>query len=75
MRMRMISEEIIFFKRQIFQAFTSRIWIMLSTIIIISSILLTVMKTKGRFSINLIFENYIRVWGIYCQQSLSGNAR
>ncbi|XP_024877806.1 uncharacterized protein LOC112458416, partial [Temnothorax curvispinosus] len=33
--------------------------------------LLTIIKTKGYFSINLMFENYINVWGIYCQQGLS----
>ncbi|XP_019888793.1 glutamate [NMDA] receptor subunit 1-like [Ooceraea biroi] len=57
-----------------FQAFSSGIWIMIVTIIITASILLTVMKAKKCFSASLLFENYMRVWGIFCQQSLSGNA-
>ncbi|EZA49991.1 hypothetical protein X777_11479 [Ooceraea biroi] len=54
-----------------FQAFSSGIWIMIVTIIITASILLTVMKAKKCFSASLLFENYMRVWGIFCQQSLS----
>ncbi|XP_024879231.1 probable glutamate receptor [Temnothorax curvispinosus] len=54
-----------------FRAFSSITWIALLMIIITASILLTIMKTKGYFSINLMFENYINVWGIYCQQGLS----
>ncbi|KAL6438183.1 hypothetical protein ACFW04_004414 [Cataglyphis niger] len=54
-----------------FKAFSSGIWIMLATIIITASILLSIIKTKEYFSINLIFESYVHVWGIYCQQGLS----
>ncbi|XP_071566391.1 probable glutamate receptor [Temnothorax nylanderi] len=54
-----------------FKAFSYGTWITLLMIIITASILLTIMKTKGYFSMNLMFENYINVWGIYCQQGLS----
>jgi len=47
---------------------------MIVTIIITASILLTLMKAGEHFSASLLSENYMRVWGIYCQQSLSGNA-
>ncbi|XP_012235277.2 glutamate receptor 1-like [Linepithema humile] len=53
-----------------FKAFSSDIWITLVVIIITASILLTIIKAKG-FSINVISESYINVWGIYCQQGLS----
>ncbi|XP_011701748.1 PREDICTED: uncharacterized protein LOC105458277 [Wasmannia auropunctata] len=40
-------------------------------IITVTSLLLTIMKSKnGYFSMDLIFENYVKVWGIYCQQGL-----
>ncbi|XP_072757012.1 probable glutamate receptor [Anoplolepis gracilipes] len=54
-----------------FKTFSSGIWITLATIVIIASILLSVINAKSNFSINLIVENYIHVWGIYCQQGLS----
>ncbi|XP_039305577.1 glutamate receptor ionotropic, delta-2-like [Solenopsis invicta] len=54
-----------------FRAFSFEVWISLVIIIVIATIMLTIMKAK-EFSINLIFENYIKVWGIYCQQSLPG---
>ncbi|XP_039305191.1 glutamate receptor ionotropic, delta-1-like [Solenopsis invicta] len=54
-----------------FMAFSFEVWISLIILIIIATIMLTIMQTK-KFSINLIFENYIKVWGIYCQQSLPG---
>ncbi|XP_011252420.2 glutamate receptor 3-like [Camponotus floridanus] len=54
-----------------FKAFSLGIWIMLVTIIITASILLSVISAKGYFSMNLIFENYVHIWGIYCQQGLS----
>ncbi|XP_011684762.1 PREDICTED: uncharacterized protein LOC105448100 [Wasmannia auropunctata] len=49
------------------------IWMTLVVVIIITSTLLTIMKkTKNRyFSWNLMSDNYIKVWGIYCQQGLS----
>ncbi|XP_024892967.1 probable glutamate receptor [Temnothorax curvispinosus] len=53
------------------KAFSFGTWITLLMIIITASILLTIMKTKGYFSMNLMLENYIKVWGIYCQQGLS----
>ncbi|XP_071642209.1 glutamate receptor ionotropic, delta-2-like [Temnothorax longispinosus] len=53
------------------RAFSFGTWIALLMIIITASILLTIIKTKGYFSMDLMFENYINVWGIYCQQGLS----
>ncbi|XP_024878189.1 glutamate receptor ionotropic, delta-2-like, partial [Temnothorax curvispinosus] len=53
------------------RAFSYKTWIALLMTITTASILLTIMKTKGYFSMNLMFENYINVWGIYCQQGLS----
>ncbi|XP_018371881.1 PREDICTED: uncharacterized protein LOC108766848 [Trachymyrmex cornetzi] len=52
-----------------FKVFSPGVWGTLIMIIIIASILLTVIKTKG-FSMSIIFDNYIKVWGIYCQQGL-----
>ncbi|XP_077269823.1 putative glutamate receptor [Temnothorax americanus] len=52
------------------KAFSSGTWITLLMTIITASILLTIMKTKGYLSMNLMVENYIKVWGIYCQQGL-----
>ncbi|KYQ52733.1 Glutamate receptor, ionotropic kainate 2, partial [Trachymyrmex zeteki] len=49
--------------------FSPGVWGTLMMIIIIASIILTVIKTKG-FSMSLMSENYIKVWGIYCQQGL-----
>ncbi|XP_011707167.1 PREDICTED: glutamate receptor ionotropic, kainate 2-like, partial [Wasmannia auropunctata] len=54
-----------------FKSFSFDIWIALLLTIITASILLTIMKTKnGYFSMDLMSENYINVWGIYCQQGL-----
>ncbi|XP_018307131.1 uncharacterized protein [Mycetomoellerius zeteki] len=52
-----------------FKVFSPGVWGTLMMIIIIASIILTVIKTKG-FSMSLMSENYIKVWGIYCQQGL-----
>ncbi|XP_070526456.1 probable glutamate receptor [Cardiocondyla obscurior] len=52
------------------KTFSYGIWISLMMIIITTSILLTFMKAKGYFSLRLLFDNYISVWGIYCQQGL-----
>ncbi|XP_028045673.2 glutamate receptor ionotropic, kainate 4 [Monomorium pharaonis] len=51
------------------RVFSPGIWISLTMITIVAAIVLTIIKTKG-FSIILMLENYIKVWGIYCQQSL-----
>ncbi|KAL6259009.1 hypothetical protein P5V15_008931 [Pogonomyrmex californicus] len=53
-----------------FRTFSSGIWLTLLTVIIAASIMLTFIKTRGYFSMSLISENYIQVWGIYCQQGL-----
>ncbi|XP_039305938.1 glutamate receptor 1-like [Solenopsis invicta] len=52
-----------------FRTFSFEVWISIVILIIIATIILTIMKTK-RFSTTSIFENYTKVWGIYCQQSL-----
>ncbi|KYN06919.1 putative glutamate receptor, partial [Cyphomyrmex costatus] len=52
-----------------FKVFSPGVWSTLMMIIIISSIILTIIKTKG-FSISIMSDNYIKVWGIYCQQGL-----
>ncbi|XP_046821732.1 uncharacterized protein LOC124425445 isoform X2 [Vespa crabro] len=53
------------------KAFSFGIWAMLILVITTTPILLTLIKTKGSFSGSLLSENYIHVWGIYCQQGLS----
>lgn len=40
--------------------------------IVSAPILLTLMKTRGRIAMKIIADNYINVWGIFCQQSVSG---
>ncbi|KAG5331729.1 GRID2 protein, partial [Acromyrmex charruanus] len=52
-----------------FKVFSAGVWGTLIMIIMIASILLTVIKAKG-FSMDIISDNYIKVWGIYCQQGL-----
>ncbi|KYN34710.1 Glutamate receptor delta-2 subunit [Trachymyrmex septentrionalis] len=52
-----------------FKVFSPGVCVKLIMIIIIASILLTVIKAKG-FSMSIISDNYIKVWGIYCQQGL-----
>ncbi|KAL2712484.1 hypothetical protein V1478_018007 [Vespula squamosa] len=54
-----------------FKTFSFGIWTMLILVITTTPILLTVIKTKGSFSGSLLSENYIHVWGIYCQQGLA----
>lgn len=48
------------------------IWAAIICIIVSVPIVLTVMKTRGRVVMRIMADNYIHVWGIYCQQSLSG---
>ena len=38
-------------------------------------VFLTLMKTRGRVVMKILADNYIYVWGIYCQQGLSGNCK
>nr|XP_031839588.1 glutamate receptor ionotropic, delta-2-like isoform X2 [Nomia melanderi] len=54
-----------------FKAFDLYIWMGVVCIILSAPIILTLMKTKGRFVMTTIGENYINVWGIFCQQGLS----
>ncbi|XP_011694273.1 PREDICTED: uncharacterized protein LOC105453773 [Wasmannia auropunctata] len=56
-------------------AFSLDTWIALLMIIIIASFLLTTMKIENGFSMDLMSENYIKIWGIYCQQGLPGFPR
>ncbi|XP_047349923.1 uncharacterized protein LOC124949222 isoform X2 [Vespa velutina] len=53
------------------KTFSFGIWAMLILVITTTPILLTLIKTKGSFSGSLLSENYIHVWGIYCQQGLA----
>ncbi|XP_024940081.1 glutamate receptor 1 isoform X2 [Cephus cinctus] len=55
-----------------FQAFSFGIWITILGIVLVVPILLTLIKFKnGTSFLYLLAENYLYVWGIYCQQGLS----
>ncbi|KAK0173702.1 hypothetical protein PV328_006859 [Microctonus aethiopoides] len=56
-----------------FQTFNIKVWIIILVLIITSSVILTVIKyNKSTTSTAiLIFENYLHVWGIFCQQGVS----
>ncbi|XP_034196676.2 glutamate receptor ionotropic, delta-1 [Osmia lignaria lignaria] len=54
-----------------FKTFHVSIWTAIVCIIVSSPILLTLMKTKGRIKMKILADNYIHVWGIYCQQGLA----
>ncbi|XP_076677003.1 glutamate receptor ionotropic, delta-2 isoform X2 [Andrena cerasifolii] len=54
-----------------FKAFNMDIWAAIICIIVSVPIVLTVMKTRGRVVMRIMADNYIHVWGIYCQQGLS----
>ena len=58
-----------------FQIFTRGIWSVIIFLIVTTPIFLTLMKTRGRVVLNILADNYIYVWGIYCQQGLSGNCK
>lgn len=57
------------------QVFTIHIWMIIFLITLTSSILLSstenVLK-KFVFHRSMIMKNFIRIWGIFCQQALSG---
>ncbi|XP_063985287.1 glutamate receptor-like [Diachasmimorpha longicaudata] len=53
------------------EAFGMDVWLVIITLIMTTPLLLTFMSYKGRpFVYPLIFENYLSVWGIYCQQGV-----
>ncbi|KAG7206803.1 hypothetical protein KM043_000712 [Ampulex compressa] len=54
-----------------FKAFNKETWAMILVIIMVAPVLLTVIKLRGHVSIDVLTENYIHVWGIFCQQGLS----
>ncbi|CAD1478680.1 unnamed protein product [Heterotrigona itama] len=54
-----------------FKIFTRGIWAVIICLIVTTPIFLTLMKTKGRVVLEILADNYIYVWGIYCQQALS----
>ncbi|CAL7936743.1 unnamed protein product [Xylocopa violacea] len=53
------------------KTFHAKTWTAIICLIVTTPILLTVIKTRGRFSMQILTDNYIYVWGIYCQQGLS----
>ncbi|THK33007.1 glutamate receptor-like [Diachasma alloeum] len=53
------------------QAFHVNIWVVIIGSILIMPLFLTlIIYRKPLFFVPLIFENYLSVWGIYCQQGL-----
>ncbi|KAK0168704.1 hypothetical protein PV327_002478 [Microctonus hyperodae] len=56
-----------------FQTFNIKVWMIILALIISSSVILTVIKyNKSTTSTAiLIFENYLHIWGIFCQQGVS----
>lgn len=57
-----------------FKAFSSDIWMIMISMIVLIPALITLIKihqSKKMIS-HIIAENYLNVWGIFCQQGLSG---
>ncbi|XP_043487521.1 uncharacterized protein LOC122514650 [Polistes fuscatus] len=55
-----------------FKTFSPGIWAIIILMITTTPILLTIIKAKSFYiSGSVLSENYIHVWGIYCQQGLS----
>ncbi|CAK9804446.1 Glutamate receptor ionotropic, delta-2 [Anthophora quadrimaculata] len=54
-----------------FKTFNADIWATIIFLILTTPILLTIIKTRGGFAMQILADNYIYVWGIYCQQGLS----
>ncbi|XP_017890616.2 glutamate receptor 2-like [Ceratina calcarata] len=54
-----------------FKIFHENVWMAIICLAVFTPIPLTLMKTKGRIAINVLADNYVYVWGIYCQQGLS----
>ncbi|KAG5331728.1 GRIA1 protein, partial [Acromyrmex charruanus] len=56
-----------------FQTFSSRTWVTIIMLITTAPLLLFFMKTcrdQSRSTVDLISENFICIWGIFCQQAL-----
>ncbi|KAG6803285.1 glutamate receptor 3 isoform X1 [Apis mellifera caucasica] len=53
------------------KTFNIDIWMVIVCLIVSVPIFLTVIKTRGRVKMNVLTDNYMHVWGIYCQQGLS----
>ncbi|XP_043669929.1 probable glutamate receptor [Vespula pensylvanica] len=54
-------------------AFSNSIWIAISCVLIVVPILLIFLKTKNESSRNVghaLFDNFLDIWGIFCQQGL-----
>ena len=61
-----------------FQSFKQDIWSAVLSFLLITPILLTFMKIvvqKDYVLWRLISDNYMNVWGIYCQQGIIGMIR
>lgn len=58
-----------------FQAFHKDIWLIIIAILILSPILLALMwkVIKGHDVAYHLVEEYLCIWGIYCQKPLTGN--
>lgn len=68
---------LIFIEFFLLKAFDHYIWLSLLSLIILSAILLTFIKIKISKKSSCVkghlIEHHLYVWGIYCQQGLSGN--
>jgi len=65
-----------FFKLISQQTFNSRTWATIIILIATVPLLLFFMKSyrdQSRSAMDLISENFICIWGIFCQQALIGN--
>lgn len=58
----------------ILKAFSDHIWMIIMILLMLTPVLLTFMKIqqKNKYITNIVIENYLNVWGIFCQQGLSG---
>ncbi|XP_053593783.1 glutamate receptor ionotropic, kainate 2 [Microplitis demolitor] len=56
-----------------FEAFSDHIWMIIMILLMLTPVLLTFMKIqqKNKYITNIVIENYLNVWGIFCQQGLS----
>uniref|UniRef100_A0A0C9QLX8 GRIK2_2 protein n=1 Tax=Fopius arisanus TaxID=64838 RepID=A0A0C9QLX8_9HYME len=54
-----------------FKAFSTDVWLVIIALILIVPLLLTIIQSTERLCFfPLVFEHYLSVWGIYCQQGL-----
>lgn len=56
------------------QTFGLRIWVAIVVLIAVTPLLLSFMKTclESRNTMDLISDNFLCIWGIFCQQALIG---